>query len=296
MRRFFVLSILMASFVLSASAQKTISIEGADEVVRLWDNSTAKYSNYETRDEAFLNSKKSSIIQSSSCELYIFKAAQEKNTGIAVILYPGGGYFKLNFRVSMARWYASQGITCALVKYRLPHYGHYDATLEDATSALRYLRTRTDLGINPAMVGVSGSSAGGHLGAWVSNIMPDDEKPAFAVLLYPWIDLAVSTSSPERTALKELLGKGYKSKLIEKVTMYNLVTTTTSPTLLLLCDDDETVWPAGASMYYEALINHGVKASMHIFPFGGHSVSKHKAEYQPLILDWLKYLGLMEKK
>ena len=42
---------LALSFVWSASAQKTLSFEGADETVRLWDNSTAKHSNHETRDE-----------------------------------------------------------------------------------------------------------------------------------------------------------------------------------------------------------------------------------------------------
>jgi GMP synthase (glutamine-hydrolysing) len=59
-----------------ASAQKTVSLEGADESVRLWDNSTAQHSNYESRDEIFY--KKRAFMQTSSCELYIFKAAEGK--------------------------------------------------------------------------------------------------------------------------------------------------------------------------------------------------------------------------
>ena len=129
---------LFAAAAISASAQKTISYEGADETVRLWDNKTAKHTNYETRDEAWR--KKNSIWRTSSCELYIFKAAQDKNTGIAVAIFPGGSYRNLNLKISLAQWYASQGITAALVKYRLPNGGHHAATLEDAEGAVRYHR------------------------------------------------------------------------------------------------------------------------------------------------------------
>ena len=72
-----------------------------------------------------------------------------------------------------------------------------------------------------------------------------------------------------------------------------MVSKTTPPTMLLLCDDDPLVPSTDSAEYYEALIRHGVKASLHIFPFGGHSVRKHDAEYKPLILDWLKYLSLI---
>ena len=286
---------LALSFAWGASAQKTLSFEGADETVRLWDNSTAKHSNYETRDEAW-KKKGTSIWQTSSCELYIFKAAEGKNTGVAIAMFPGGSYTNENFSVSLAKWYASQGITAALVKYRLPNYGHNKATLEDAMGAVRYLRTRTDLGINPAEVGVQGNSAGGHLATWVSNAMPDGEKPAFAIPHYGWIDLENSHSAAAYKALAKLLGKRYTLQDTRDLSTWRMVSKTTPPTLLLLCDDDALVSSEDAAKYYEQLVRYGVKASMHIFPFGGHSVKKHTAEYQPLVIDWLRYLGLIEKK
>ena len=287
-------ALLLAIVTLSASAQKTISYEGADETVRLWDNSTAKYTNYETRDEAWR--KKNSIWRTSSCELYIFKAAQDKNTGIAIAMYPGGSYRNLNLGITFAKWYASQGITVAIVKYRLPNGGHNKATLEDAEGAVRYLRTRTDLGIDPAKVGVLGSSAGGHLASWVSNSMPDGEKPAFAILHYAWINLFKSCSNAADVALKLLLGNNYTAQDAIDLSTHRMVSKTTSPTLLFLCYDDPSVPSTDGAEYYEALIRHGVKASMHIFPFGGHSISKHIAEYQPAVLDWFEYLGLTPKK
>jgi acetyl esterase/lipase len=288
------MTLLLAIVALSASAQKTISYEGADETVRLWDNKTAKYTNYETRDEAW--KKKNSIWQTSSCELYIFKAAEGKNTGIAVAIFPGGSYTNLNLQISLAQWYASQGITAAIVKYRLPNRGHYEATLEDAMGAVRYLRTRTDLGIDPAKVGVTGSSAGGHLSTWVSNAMPVGEKPAFVIPLYGWINLYESKSLAAEKALVQLLGPGYNSQKAINLSTHLMVDENTSPTLLFLCYDDSLVPSTDGVEYYEALVRHGVKASMHIFPFGGHSVKKHTAEYQTLIIEWLKYLGLISEK
>lgn len=288
------MTLLLAIVALSASAQKTISYEGADETVRLWDNKTAKHSNYETRDEAW--KKKNSIWQTSSCELYIFKAAEGKNTGIAVAIFPGGSYTNLNLQISLAQWYASQGITAAIVKYRLPNRGHYEATLEDAMGAVRYLRTRSDLGIDPAKVGVTGSSAGGHLSTWVSNAMPVGEKPAFVIPLYGWINLYESKSLAAEKALVQLLGPGYNSQKAIDLSTHLMVDENTSPTLLFLCYDDSLVPSTDGVEYYEALVRHGVKASMHIYPFGGHSVKKHTAEYQTLIIEWLKYLGLISEK
>lgn len=73
-----------------------------------------------------------------------------------------------------------------------------------------------------------------------------------------------------------------------------MVNKQTPPTLLLLCDDDSVVSPDGAARYYEALVRYGVKASMHIYPFGGHSVGKHTPEYHFAIIDFLKYIGIIE--
>lgn len=280
---------------MTAAAQKTVSYEGADEVVRLWDNTTAKYSNYETRDEEWRSKKKTSIKQTSSCEIYIFKADPAKNTGVAVCYFPGGSYTNLNLTIWLAKWYASQGITVGLVKYRLPNGGHTDATLEDAMGAVRYMRTRTDLGINPQEVGVSGSSAGGHLSTWVSNAMADDEKPAFAIINYGWINIHQSNSAAADKALDQLLGKERSEKDLLDLTTFRMVSRTTPPTMLLLCDNDALVPSVDAANYYEQLVNHGVKAAMHIYPFGGHSIKHHKPEFQSAVIEWLKYLGMIEK-
>ena len=289
----FILSIALVGIALSTSAQKTVSLEGADEVVRLWDNTTAEYSNHQTRDEQFHNKKRTSMLYTSSCELYIFKANEAKNKGVAVAIYPGGAYQALGFDKNLAKWYASQGITAALVKYRLPN-GHKEAMLEDAVGAVRYLRTRTDLGINPAKVGVSGNSAGGHLAAWTSNIMADEEKPAFAILHYPAIDRTSPYYYKAIPNNKNVLGAEFSLEEAEAISAQNMVTRKTPPTLIMLCDDDTVVPPTSPVAYYKALINYGVKASMHIYPVGGHSLKQHLDEYRPATIDWLTWLGIIE--
>ena len=283
---------LALAFVCGASAQKTISLEGSHETVRLWDNTTAQYSNYQTKDEQWRKGRKNCMIYTSSCELYIYKPAPEKNTGIAVAIYPGGSFTSLHLGVSVAKWYASQGITAAIVKYRLPN-GYKEAMLEDAMGAVRYLRTRTDLGIDPNKVGVTGSSAGGCLTAWVSNAMPDDEKPAFAIPLYGSMSrVEFYTGAKANTAL---LGDNYSYQDAVDMSIQNMVTSKTPPTLLLLCDDDNVVLPKSSVLYYEALVRHGVKCSMHIYPEGGHSLKKAMKEQHYAILDWFDWLGLLKK-
>ena len=289
MKRLIVLLSAVAT-VFGASAQKRVTLEGADETIRLWDNTTAKYSNYETKDEAWRNAKKSVAINTSSCDLYIFKANPEKNNGVAVAIYPGGGFTCVGLSISTAKWYASQGITVALVKYRLPNGGHTEATLEDAMGAVRYLRTRTDLGVDPTKVGVTGSSAGGHITAWVSNAMPDEEKPAFAISICPSITRTEFYST--RKCNEALLGKNYCYQDAVNMSVQNMVTPQTPPTLLLLCDDDTTVSSHSSITYYKALVNNGVKASIHIYPSGGHNLKGCFEERCTAIIDWLDWLGL----
>lgn len=290
MKQLLVIALLLVAS--SSSAQRHLMFEGADESIRLWDNSTAKYSNHESRDEERERGKRNVFVQTSSCDLYIYKAEPEKNSGICVVILPGGGYAKVHISDHTARWFASQGITAAVVKYRLPNYGHYRATLEDAAGAIRYMRSRSDLGIDASKVGVFGISAGGHLAAWVSNVMPDNEKPAFAIPVSASITRTEFYTTVK--ANQHLMGKEFCYSNAEALSVQNMVTSQTPPTLLLLCDDDLVVPSHSSTTYYEALINNGVVASMHIYPEGGHGIGAYTKEFRAAILDWLGWLGLIK--
>ena len=114
MRKFLTLFIA-AIAIQSASAQKVVTVKtSADEIVHLWNNSTAKYSNNMEKDE--LIKGKSKVYNTSSTELYIFTPEKEKATGYTVVIYPGGGYRYLSFPITFPEWLRENGITAVVVK------------------------------------------------------------------------------------------------------------------------------------------------------------------------------------
>src|SRR6185503_1451515 len=139
---------------------------------------------------------------------------QGQNTGAAIIVFPGGGYQILAIDLEgteVCDWLRSRGITCILLKYRVPNAGALwnqlcgcflntksSLALEDAQRTFGLVRLHAaEWRIDPHKVGVLGFSAGGHLVAAVSThfeqrVYPvvdaaDQEscRPDFAVALYP---------------------------------------------------------------------------------------------------------------
>ena len=142
-------------------------------------------------------------------------------------------------------------------------------------------------------MGILGSSAGGYLAAHLSTVTPDNEKPAFAVLIYPVITGTVR--STHHGTFGNMLGLSRTDAEQEYYSLENRVSPTTPPTLLLLADDDLTVPTISSIRYYKALKAHGVPAAMHIFPSGGHGWAGHN-DYKyaepckAAIKDWLMNL------
>lgn len=289
MKRAF-LAVTVALFTLSASAQKVVKVStSADEIVHLWDNTTAKHSNHMTKDEVIKGKYK--VYNTSSAELYIFTAPKEKATGYSVVIYPGGGYRYLSFHTSFPEWLRENGITAVVVKYRLPNHGYSNAMLEDAIGAIDYLRANAEkYNIDPQKIGVCGNSAGGHLAAWVSNVMEDGKKPCFTILVYGSMTRDEYHNSYNANTI--MLGDNPTPVVVSSMSNQNIVGPTTPPALMLLSDDDNVVRPFASTAYYKALRRYGIPASMHIYPSGGHGWSgKLKWEYRQqwlgAVKDWI---------
>ena len=303
MKRIIVLVGLVVSLTMSAAAQKTfVDLKcNADQTIKWWNNSKAPHSNEITTDET--RDKDGNLREISQTVFYLYKADQSKATGQAVVVLPGGGYgancieregFKL------AEYFKSIGITALVVKYRLPNYGHKEVPLEDAQAGLRYLRKNAKkLGIDPAKVGIAGSSAGGHLAAYTSTFTADEEKPAFSVLFYPVI--SGESCMTHQNTFRRLLGKNHAPYLREKYSLENCVSETTPPTILLLSTDDRVVPPINSILYYKALKHYGVKAAMHIYPEGGHGwVCKedfrYNKDWKHQLHRWLEFINKDKKE
>lgn len=281
-----VITLFALAAALTASAQV--------KVVKLWDNTTAPHSNGVTEAETEKNRAYYNITEA---QLYIYPADPAKATGQAAVLCPGGGYKYVSlYREGheIGQWLAENGITAVALKYRVPN-GHCEVPLEDVGAALKYLREHAaEYGVDPARIGIFGFSAGGHLAASASTLLPEAERPAFAVLVYPVI--TAEAGKCHKGSFDQLLGKDRTAEEEAQWSLQNRVTESTPTTLLLLADDDKTVPPVNSILYYEALKRNGIKASLHVYPNGGHGGGfnperPYRKAWRKDVLDWLSTLN-----
>ena len=285
MKRLFTLLLVLCA--LPALAQDY----GQDMTIKIWDNTTAPHSNEITEAETSNNNV---IVNTTETVLYIFKADPAKATGHAMLVCPGGGYSSVCIEwegYKVAQWLASQGVTCGVLKYRLPN-GHKEIPLEDTTEALRTMRRRSkELGFDPTKLGMMGSSAGGHLTAYTSNFASFADRPAFAVLFYPVI--TGEEGLCHKGSFDLLLGKDASAYERAEYSMETRVTKQTPPTLILTSDNDTLVPTISSTRYYNALRKHGVKASLHLYPGGYHGFCMHddvafKPLWQQAMIEWIR--------
>lgn len=280
------LTILAAFAAVTASAQD----KGPAATLKIWNNATAPHSN-----EIVLapgEDDPDRMIHTTDTQLYIYPADEARATGQAVVICPGGSYIGLAIGHEgheVARWLAENGITAAVLKYRMPN-GHPEVPLEDVDMALRIMAGREAgaTGFTADKVGIMGFSAGGHLAATASNLA--SQKPAFAVLFYP-----VITAEPgkgHQDSFNNLLGRERSEERSDWYSMQNRVNEATPPTLLFHSDDDDGVPSVNSTLYYNALKAHGVEASLHIYPTGGHGWGiredfRYREAWKAALLDWL---------
>ena len=280
----------------------TINMQAQDMTVKLWDNSSAPHSNQLTgpeKDEGQVR-----ISNTTEAALYIYEAAAEKATGQAIVICPGGGYWLLAMGHEghdLAKWLAENGITAAVLKYRMPN-GNVHVPMEDAAEAIRYMKQEYPKRDKLTQIGISGFSAGGHLaastgtGALEANGDTSERallRPDFMVLFYPVI--SCSPKYFHAGSFNNLLGKGYTEEQSQKWSPDVLASEKTPQTLFILSDDDKAVKPINSILLYNRLKELGIPASMQILPEGGHGWGmndsfRYKAMWQNTVLDYLNHI------
>lgn len=229
-----------------------------------------------------------------------------ENTGVAMVVFPGGGFRVLAMDLEgteICDWITSHGITCILLKYRVPGSDDYwneeckcrivpeiRRALQDAQRTIRLVRARSQaLNINPEKIGVIGFSAGGFLAAEASNIFKqnytavDDadtlsSRPDFAVAVYPG-HMCFDSGQPKRTNFK--------------------VTKSAPPTFLVHARDDRTNDFCNSVVYSQRLQKAGVPTELHIFDEGGHAFALRRpdlpvGQWPDLMMIWLKKIGMLQ--
>ena len=227
-----------------------------------------------------------------------------KNSGASILVFPGGGFHILAIDIEgteICDWITSRGITCVLLKYRVPGGNHYwdkdckchvtpaiPFALQDAQRAIKVIRAKSQqLNINPNKIGVIGFSAGGYLVAQTSNIFepsytPVDaidelsSRPDFAIALYPGhLCRSGATLDPSIKVTKQ-----------------------TPPTFLLQAWDDPTDKVCNSTVYARALDDAGVPAEVHLFAKGGHAFGVRPtgnpvSSWPSLVENWLNEIEIL---
>jgi acetyl esterase/lipase len=228
-----------------------------------------------------------------------------KNTGAAVVVFPGGGYEILAIDLEgseVCDWLTSRGVTCVLLKYRVPaprsapNWGAYPQSpiaLEDAQRTMGLLRFHAaEYQIDPHKIGVLGFSAGGHLVAAIST--------HFETRLYPAVDAADKESCRPDFAVSIYPGHlwidGKRFELNPNVP----VTRQTPPTFLLQDEDDNVDNVNDSLVYYIALKKAGVPVEMHLYAQGGHAFGLRRTKFPvtkwpELVETWLGTIGMISQ-
>lgn len=227
-----------------------------------------------------------------------------KNTGAAVVVFPGGGFVMLAITLEgteICDWISARGMTCILSKYRVPGGNHhYDAAchcavtpkqpfaLQDAQRTIRLVRAHAkEWQVDPGKIGVMGFSAGGFLVAQTSNMF----EPAYAP-----VDAIDKVSSRPDFAIAAYPGHLCRDG---KFAPGFAVTDRTPPTFLVQDWDDPVDDICESVLYARALQQAGVPAEVHLFAKGGHAFGLRPnghpvVPFWPKLVEhWLKEIGIL---
>ncbi|HEX7982194.1 MAG TPA: alpha/beta hydrolase [Duganella sp.] len=237
--------------------------------------------------------------------------AVDHPNGTAVIICPGGGYVRMATAREgdqYATWLSTLGVTSFVLKYRMQEYGH-PAPLQDVLRAVRMLRSRAaEFNINPARIGVMGSSAGGHLAASAGTLFDNpagrtgaamdavSARPDFLMLMYPVISM--QEPAVHAGSRKALLGATPSPEAIQLMSLEKQVTAATPPTLLIHTQADQAVPVENSILFYQALTKAKVPAEMYLFEHGGHGMGMRdglgaSSLWPRRAEEWLRDRGLL---
>lgn len=153
-------------------------------------------------------------IQNYKPSLRVFLPPKDIATGRAIIACPGGAYGGLAYNHEGYDWapfFNKLGIAYVVLKYRMPR-GNREVPFSDAEEALRLVKEKAkEWNINPADIGIMGSSAGGHLASTMATHVKSSVRPAFQVLFYPVITM--DKSFTHLGSHDNLLGKDASQEL-----------------------------------------------------------------------------------
>ena len=232
--------------------------------------------------------------------LTIQRPPKDQDSGTAMIICPGGGYWNLYWQTEgeeVAAWLNSVGVTGILLKYRVPRRPDEPVgeparrPLQDAQRAVSLVRSRArEWGIDPQRIGIVGFSAGGHLAVATAtgfekrSYAPVDEvdqmscRPDFAIPVY----------------------SGYlKAKDKDELAPGLHIPPGTPPVFLVHGGADIISSSEHSALLYLALKRAGIPTELHIYAsaaheFGVRPSDRPYAAWTTACVSWLRSQGFLK--
>lgn len=218
-----------------------------------------------------------------------FWASPEKSTGACIVVFPGGGYQMLaeHEGKGYADFFVQHGITCFVLKYRLASDGYqHPAMLWDAARAVRLVRSKArEWNLDPARIGIIGSSAGGHLASTLVThfdagnpvatdpIERESSRPDLGILCYPVISMGEHTHGG---SAQNLLGENPGQDRLEELSNELQVTANTPSCFIWHTWEDPVVVVENSLLFATALRKCGVLFDLHVYERGNHGIGLSK--------------------
>lgn len=231
----------------------------------------------------------------------------------AVLIVPGGGYDHISTREGepVALRLLAMGYQAFVLDYSVAP-ATYPLALQELARAVDTVRSHaTELCVDPNRITVMGFSAGGHLvgllGAlwdkpWLAESIatsPESIRPDALCLCYPVVS---SGTYAHRGSFEHLTGAD--DALAQKLSIENMVGEGFPRTFLWHTADDASVSVQNSLLLAQALADHGIGFSLHVFPHGKHGASlasaltafKGCAEHiQPQVQGWPEQFAAWER-
>lgn len=248
-------------------------------------------------------------------KMYCYHAPDSINTGVAVIVCPGGSYSHLmgikTEGFGVAEWLNTQGINAYVLRYRTGNKGyHHPAMIQDLQHAIQLLRINAERWhLDPHKIGAMGFSAGGHL-VTMSGVYHDtcflaplgllceySNRPDFVVPVYPVVSMQDSIA--HQRSRRNLLTRHYTKELQDQYSMELQIPADMPPTFLVTAIDDPVVMYQNSVNLDRALSAQHVPHVFLLYNTGGHgygmdeSKAPEAAQWRFKFVEWLHEINIL---
>ncbi|MBS1500613.1 MAG: dienelactone hydrolase family protein [Bacteroidetes bacterium] len=288
MRKIFAILMMLTAF--TAVAQQ--------KVIPLYNGAAPGSENWNYEEKMYPSATDPLAYDVSRPTLTVYRPNPAFNTGTAIVVCPGGGFFILavkNEGSDVADWLTQKGITVFMLKYRTGHSltdnpgkevwdnvhkpdfqekikPIIPLSIADGRAAIAYARAHAaEYGISPSRIGIMGFSAGGTVAASTAYNYTPENKPDFVAPIYAYMPPALQGTIPQDAP----------------------------PMFLVAASNDDLGLNTHSVDLYSKWVASGHSAELHMYAKGGHGFGMHRQNiptdtWIDRFGDWLDQQGFLK--